>query len=204
MKKLISLIFIVTAFSMAGQPKKAAKMAPITSPGYYLSAKGDTVKGEVRTNPDDELDFHKGFSFKPAKGGKLLEIDIKKAKAYAFENKQFEKINNNGDDVYAEVLSKGRLNFYEIRFMGKIDGYEAIESSYFIQDNNAEGDDLKLREPKKLNDKFNYKFFKKGLAPYMKDQKIIWDNLNEYPFNKQAVVEAINEFNKLYLIAKPE
>ena len=28
--------------------------------------------------------------------------------------------------------------------------------------------------------------------------------LNEYPFNKQAVVEAINEFNKLYLIAKPE
>jgi len=204
MKKLISLIFIVTAFSVAGQPKKAAKMAPITTPGYYLSAKGDTVKGEVRTNPDDELDFHKGFSFKPAKGGKLVEIDIKKAKAYAFENKQFEKINNNGDDVYAEVLSKGRLNFYEIRFMGKIDGYEAIESSYFIQDNNAEGDDLKLREPKKLNDKFNYKFFKKGLAPYMKDQKIIWDNLNEYPFNKQAVVEAINEFNKLYLIAKPE
>ena len=204
MKKLISLIFIVTAFTMASQPKKAAKMAPITTPGYYLSAKGDTVKGEVRTNPDDELDFHKGFSFKPAKGGKLVEIDIKKAKAYAFENKQFEKINNNGDDVYAEVLSKGRLNFYEIRFMGKIDGYEAIESSYFIQDNNAEGDDLKLREPKKLNDKFNYKFFKKGLAPYMKDQKIIWDNLNEYPFNKQAVVEAINEFNKLYLIAKPE
>ena len=204
MKKLISLIFIITAFTMASQPKKAAKMAPITSPGYYLSAKGDTVKGEVRTNPDDELDFHKGFSFKPAKGGKLVEIDIKKAKAYAFENKQFEKINNNGDDVYAEVLSKGRLNFYEIRFMGKIDGYEAIESSYFIQDNNAEGDDLKLREPKKLNDKFNYKFFKKGLAPYMKDQKIIWDNLNEYPFNKQAVVEAINEFNKLYLIAKPE
>jgi hypothetical protein len=204
MKKLISLIFIVTAFTMASQPKKAAKMAPITTPGYYLSAKGDTVKGEVRTNPDDELDFYKGFSFKPAKGGKLVEIDIKKAKAYAFENKQFEKINNNGDDVYAEVLSKGRLNFYEIRFMGKIDGYEAIESSYFIQDNNAEGDDLKLREPKKLNDKFNYKFFKKGLAPYMKDQKIIWDNLNEYPFNKQAVVEAINEFNKLYLIAKPE
>ena len=204
MKKLISLIFIITAFTMASQPKKAAKMAPITSPGYYLSAKGDTVKGEVRTNPDDELDFHKGFSFKPAKGGKLVEIDIKKAKAYAFENKQFEKINNNGDDVYAEVLSKGRLNFYEIRFMGKIDGYEAIESSYFIQDNNAEGDDFKLREPKKLNDKFNYKFFKKGLAPYMKDQKIIWNNLNEYPFNKQAVVEAINEFNKLYLIAKPE
>ena len=204
MKKLISLIFIVTAFTMSSQPKKAAKMAPITTPGYYLSAKGDTVKGEVRTNPDDELDFYKGFSFKPAKGGKLVEIDIKKAKAYAFENKQFEKINNNGDDVYAEVLSKGRLNFYEIRFMGKIDGYEAIESSYFIQDNNAEGDDLKLREPKKLNDKFNYKFFKKGLAPYMKDQKIIWDNLNEYPFNKQAVVEAINEFNKLYLIAKPE
>ena len=68
MKKLISLIFIVTAFTMTSQPKKVAKMAPITSPGYYLSSKGDTVKGEVRTNPDDELDFHKGFSFKPAKG----------------------------------------------------------------------------------------------------------------------------------------
>ena len=200
MKKLISLIFIVTAFTMSSQPKKAAKMAPITTPGYYLSAKGDTVKGEVRTNPDDELDFHKGFSFKPAKGGKIVEIDIKKAKAYAFENKQFEKINNNGDDVYAEVLSKGRLNFYEIRFMGKIDGDEAIESSYFIQDNNAEGDDLKLRELKKLNNKF----YKKGLEPYMKEQKSIWNNLEKFSFNKQAVVQAINEFNKLYVIAKPE
>ena len=116
------------------------------------------------------------------------------------KNKQFEKINNNGDDVYAEVLSKGRLNFYEIRFMGKIDGDEAIESSYFIQDNNAEGDDLKLRELKKLNNKF----YKKGLEPYMKEQKSIWNNLDKFSFNKQTVVQAINEFNKLYVIAKPE
>ena len=84
--------------------------------------------------------------------------------------------------------------------MGKIDGDEAIESSYFIQDNNAEGDDLKLRELKKLNNKF----YKKGLEPYMKEQKSIWNNLDKFSFNKQTVVQAINEFNKLYLIAKPE
>ena len=38
----------------------------------------------------------------------------------------------------------------------------------------------------------------------MKEQKSIWNNLEKFLFNKQAVVQAINEFNKLYLIAKPE
>ena len=54
MKKLISLIFIVTAFTMASQPKKVAKMAPITSPGYYLSSK---VPQQIKKEPPNQRTY---------------------------------------------------------------------------------------------------------------------------------------------------
>ena len=175
-------------------------MAPTTTPGYYVVAKGDTVRGEVMNNPPDETEFYKGFSFKPAKGGKLVAINVKKAKAYGFDNRNFTLISYEGEEMYVEVLARGRLNLFEYRFNGKIDGYDAIEASYFVQDNNAEGEDVKLKELKKISNKF----YKKDLKPYMKDQTVIWSDLDKYTLNKSALTNAFIEFNKFYVIAKSE
>ena len=196
MKKILSMILVGAGLVAAAQPKKAPKMAPVLEVGYYLNGKGDTVKGEIQTNPDDELSMYHTFGFKPAKGGKVMPVDTKKAKAYAFGDKQFERIVFDGVELFVEVLAKGRLNLYEIRDHGKIDGNDAIIADYFIQDNRAEGEDIGLKEIKRLN----HRFYKKDLKPYMKDQINLWNDLDKYTFNKPAVTAAVIEFNKFYRI----
>jgi len=196
MKKILTLIFLSASAVIIAQPKKAPKMAPVLAEGYYVVAKGDTVKGEVQTNPDDETDLYHKFGFKPKNGGKVMPVDVKKAKAYGYDQRHFEKISYEGEDFYVEVLAKGRLNFFEYRFNGKIDGLPAIEANYFIQDTRAEGADAGLKDLKKISNRF----YKKDLQPYMKYQKMIWNDLDKFTFKKDAVTNAIIEYNKFYVI----
>jgi hypothetical protein len=197
MKQLLSFFLIAASLTIAAQPKKAQKMAPVLASGYYVGSKNDTVRGEVQTNPEDETAFYTGFNFKPAKGGKVMPVDSKKAKAYGFDGKHFILIPNGDGNVYVERLAEGRLNFFEYRYNGKIDGYPAIVSDYFAQDTRAEGEDLKLKEITKISTKF----YKRDLKPFMKDQPMIWSDFDKFTFNKQAVVNGIIEFNKYYVIS---
>ena len=196
MKKILSIILLGAGLTVVAQPKKAPKMAPILTPGYYVGSKNDTTRGEIQTNPDQEVDFYKGFNFRPAKGGKVVVIDPKKAKAYGFEGKDFILIPYDGASIYVQRLAEGRLNFFEYKYDGKIDGYPAVESAYFIQDTRAEGEDLKLKEMTKISNKF----YKKDLRPFMKDQLMLWTDLDKFTFNKTTVTNAIIEFNKFYVI----
>jgi hypothetical protein len=194
MKKLLSFILATGAVVAVAQPKKAPKMAPVLAQGYYVGAKNDTTWGEVQTNPDDETDLYKGFNFRPAKGGKVMPVSPKKAKAYGFEGRHFVQTVYEGQDIYLERLANGRLNFFEYRFNGKVDGYPGVESVYFAQDTRAEGEDIKLKEINKISTKF----YKKELRPYMKDQPMIWSDLDKFTFDKNAVAKAITEFNRYY------
>lgn len=196
MKQFFSFLFMAAALTVAAQPKKAPKMAPVLAAGYYVGSKNDTVRGEVQTNPDDETAFYTGFNFKPAKGGKVMPVDSKKAKAYGFDGKHFVLIPNGDVNIYAERLAEGRINFFEYRYNGKIDGYPGIVSEYFAQDTRAEGEDVKLKEIAKISTKF----YKRDLKPYMKDQPMIWSDFDKFNFNKQTVVNGIIEFNKYYVI----
>lgn len=198
MKKLFSVVFVTASIAAVAQPKKAPSMSPVLAPGYYINKqKGDTVKGDVTTNPPDVTDFYTSFSFKPAKGGKVMPVDPKKAKAYGFEGRHFVLIDNGGEDVYAERLATGRLNFFEYRYYGKNkDGNRDILSAYFIQDNMGEGEFAKLKDVKKINNTF----YKKDLKDYMRDQPMIWSDLDKFTMDKGKVVNAINEFNKFYVI----
>jgi hypothetical protein len=108
MKKLLSLLLIGAALTASSQGnKKPAKMAPITAPGYYLGKKNDTIRGEVRTNPDDETELYRIFFFKPAKGGKLIAFDPKKTKGFGFEGRHFVAIPYEGGEIYVERLAQG-------------------------------------------------------------------------------------------------
>lgn len=197
MKQFLSLALIAATISLAAQPKKAPKMAPVLSPGYYVGAKNDTTRGEVQTNPDDETELYKTFNFKPAKGGKVMPVSPTKAKCYGYDEKHYVQIEEGGEKIYLERLAEGRINFFKYRFNGKIDGYPAIESVYYIQDTRGEGEDAKLKEVGKISTKF----YKRDLKPYLKDQPMIWSDLDKFTFNEQTVVNAIKEFNKFYIIS---
>jgi hypothetical protein len=194
MKKILSIILLGAGLTVAAQPKKAPQMAPILADGYYVNSKNDTVRGSVQTNPESEVDFYVKFFFRPAKGGKVMPVDSKKAKAYGFDGRDFIVMDNGGEKIYIERLATGRLNFFEYKYNGKIDGYDRIVSDFYVQDTRAEGSDIKLKEIEKISSKF----YKKDLKPYMKDQLMIWTDMDKFTFEKQAVVNAIVEFNKFY------
>lgn len=187
----------VAALAAVAQPKKAPKMSPVLEEGYYVSGKNDTVRGEVQTNPEDPVDLYQQFSFKPAKGGKVMPVAATKAKAYGYGGKHFVQITCDEGTIYVERLAQGRLNFFKYKFNGKIDGKPAVETYYYIQDTRAEGaESASLREVKKINSKF----YKRDIKPYLKDQLMIWTDLDKFTFDEGKVVAAINEFNKFYTV----
>lgn len=195
MKHIFAAVLTVATLTAVCQPKKGPKMAPVTADGYYVSAKGDTVRGVVQVNPDDPTELYRQFNFGKA-GGKLMPVNGKKAKAYGYDNHHFVVFNFDGEDVFIERLATGRLNFFEYKMNGKIDGNPAVVSEYFAQDTRAEGEDLPLRDIKKISTKF----YKKDLKNYMKDQPTIWNDLDKFTFTLSTVVNAVNEFNKYYVI----
>src|SRR3954462_7650138 len=104
MKRILVLLFASSACVLSAQPKKAPKMAPVTAPGYYVGMKNDTVRGEVQTNPEDPTAMYVSFNFKPNKGGKLMPVSPKKAKAYGFDDRHFIYIPEEGG-IYVERLA---------------------------------------------------------------------------------------------------
>ena len=195
MKSLILTGCVLLSLSVYSQRNRAPKMAPLYADGYYVNQRNDTIRGKVQTNPSNKIAFYSQFSFlkPPTKRAKLL--NAKRTKAYGFDNRHFVTVEYRGEKLFLERLVSGRLQFFEYRFDGKIYGYEAVESSYFIKDTYAEGEDSDLQELKKLSNMF----YKKSLKPYMKDQKDIWDNLDKFNFDEETVMKSIIEFNKNYI-----
>ena len=196
MKKTLSILFITASFFAFAQPKgKTARMAPTVVKGYYIGQKGDTVRGEIQNNPESEIEFYQGFMFKKPGAGKLAKIDTKKAKGYGFEGRHFIMVPYDSEkNVYIEYLVNGRLKFYEYKFPDHKNGQDIINSSYYIQDSQADDKESELRELKPISTNF----YKKDLKPYMKAQPMTWNDLDKFNFVKDKVVAAINEFNKFY------
>lgn len=195
MKKILSVMLATAAFTAYSQPKKVAKMAPVLTPGYYTTSKGDTVKGEVQVNPDDpEVAFYHGFMFRPAKGGKPMLVDAKKARSYGFDGRDFAVIPYNNGDIYAEYVVRGRLVFMKYRMHDKAEGEDVITNVYFIQDSKADESEKELRELKQISTKF----YKRDLKPYMKPQPMIWSDMDKFTFVENAVANSLREFNKFY------
>jgi hypothetical protein len=196
MKKFFSILLIAVTVTVFAQPKgKAPHMAPVMVKGYYTTLKGDTVRGEVQSNPDDPTDIYKGFNFRPGSTGKVAPMSTKKAKGYGFEGRHFILVPYDKEqDVYIEALAKGRLNFYEFKFHDTKGGEPVISSSYYIQDTQAEEKDAKLKEITPISTNF----YKKDMKPFMKDQSMIWNDLDKFVFDKATVVKALKEFNKFY------
>lgn len=194
MKKLLSIIFVTVAtvgFAQPGKKGKGPSMAPELVPGYYVTAKGDTVKGDIQTNLENEGDLYRSINFFPKGATKVTVVTSKKARAYGFGDNHFVASNIAGqEEIYLKYLAKGRLNFMEFKYSS--DG--GIVSDYFIQDSKADDANKDLRELKKLNPKF----YKKELKPYMKDQPMIHDDLDKFTFTPAKIANSIREYNRFY------
>jgi hypothetical protein len=198
MKKLLSLVLIFTTTVGLAQPGKKGKdpkMAPVLVPGYYVTAKGDTVKGEIQTNLENEGLLYREINFKDARSPKVTVITTKKAKAYGFGDNHFTLFSGDPqNEIYLKYMAKGRLNFMEYKFETNVAGKPTIVSEYYIQDTKADDANKELRELKKLNEKF----YKKNLQPYMKDQPMIWSDMDKFVFKPDVIANSIREYNRFY------
>jgi hypothetical protein len=196
MKKLLSFVFISAVTFTFAQPgkKKDPHMAPELVPGYYVTAKNDTVRGEIQVNPENEGDMYKQILFKAPGTAKVVVITTKKAKAYGYGDKHFMLYSADGTDQYMRYLAKGRLNFTEISYNTTVAGTPTVLSDYYIQDSKADESNIELRQFKKLSQTF----YKKELKPYMKDQAMIWSDMDKFTFKPEAIANSIREFNKMY------
>ena len=125
-----------------------------------------------------------------------MPVSSKKARAYGFGNRHFVAHNEAGTDIYLERLVEGRINLFKRRFNGKVDGYPGVETEYYIQDTRAEAGDADLREIKKISTKF----YKRDLKNYLKDQPMIWSDLDKFNFDENKLIAALNEFNNYYTV----
>jgi hypothetical protein len=196
MKKLLAVILVGSAFTAMSQRNKVPTMSPLTTEGYYIGKKNDTVRGQVRTNPEDETEFYKQFHFMPKGKTKLAIFDPNKTKGYGYDDRHFVAVPYEGGEIFVERLAQGRLNLFKYRFNGKVDGYPGIETVYFAQDTRAEAAEAALKDIRKISTKF----YKKDLKPYLKDQPMIWTDLDKFTFNEAEVVKAFNEFNGFYTV----
>ena len=194
MKKLFTLILCcVTVFSFAQRNKKP-KMAAVFVPGYYINNKNDTVRGQVQINPDDPTSFYRQFAFISGRSKKPKTFLAAQTKAYGFENRDFIALANDGEKVFVERLTTGRLRLLEYHFNGKVNGSPGVETDYFIKDTRAEGENAELQHPKKISKKY----YKKSLRPYLEDQPMLWTDLDKFNFDRNKLVQTITEFNQFY------
>lgn len=194
MKTLVTIITICLVIPSLAQPNRKARMAPVYEKGYYVNNKNDTVWGQVQVNPEDPSSFYSQFSFLSGKSKKPKVMLPAQARYYGYGEHHFVMLNTDGEKIYGERLTDGRLRMYEVRHEGKVDGHDAIVSDYYIRDAYASADQVQLKEPKKIPQKF----YKKALKPYLRDQPMLWTDLDKYNFEPQQVVRTIREFNQFY------
>lgn len=185
----------VSLFAQPGKKGKEMKMTPEYAKGYYLNMKGDSVRGEVQSNMDNEWDFHTSFMFKLKGAGKGTEITPKKAKGYGFDNNHYTLLKMDQNDVYIKYVEMGRLNLMEWKYPGTGDDAGKTMSVYFIVDSRAtESDKTNTHILTQLNEKSH----KKILKPFFKDQPILLEQVDKWFFKIDEVRKAVQEFNALY------
>src|SRR4051812_36100935 len=105
-------VMLILAFGASAQRNRVARMAPIFEKGYYVTLRGDTVKGEIQTNPETNISFYHSFLFKVPGPSKPRVYGPQKAIAYGFDNRNFISQQIDGEKVFIERLVSGRLRFF--------------------------------------------------------------------------------------------
>src|SRR5438105_6955200 len=83
--------------------------------GYIINDKGDTLRGEVKTNPKKEHESYARVTFKDASGAQK-NYKPAKVKGYGFENNHFISWGKEDEALFYKRLASGAINFYKSAF----------------------------------------------------------------------------------------
>lgn len=175
-KLSLSLFLVICVYSAHSQI--------VFVPGYIINDKGDTLKGEVKTNKKEFDNFSKVF-FKDAAG---VQKNWKpaKIKGYGFDKKHFVSITENDETMFYQRLTTGAIVLYQSSFESVSMNQTIKEMAYFLW---KEGD-------KKLTDVKEAKF-KKQIQEWMSGSAAFAnDYVDEKKFNVESAISIINKYNE--------
>ncbi len=153
--------------------------------GYIVPLAGDTIKGEVKTNPKKEFDYHNKVIFKDAQGVQKT-YKPNKVKAYGFDINNYAAMDIGGEEKYYKIIVTGEISMYKMIFEEVKMNETSYVPEYFLM---KKGD-------KKMTD-VNPKKFKKQLQEMMSGAA---GYANEYKGEKEidekSAAEVISAYNK--------
>jgi hypothetical protein len=177
MKKSAFTLLLILTFGIA--------MSQITFvKGYMINMAGDTLKGEIKTNPKKEFDSYNKVFFKDESGvQKNYKPD--KVKGYGFDNKHFIASQYEGEPMFYKVLSRGNLMLFEMMYEMQQMNDIVYKTEYYVA-KKEDPEYAKLKESK----------YKKQLGELMKDNPEILANADEdKKFEIGKVVELVEQYN---------
>lgn len=183
MKKL-ALLLVSAGFALAAQA------GMIYKPGFVITSKGDTVRGEVKINEKKEFDLFRKVSVKLSETeSKTFKPD--KVKEYSVDGQRFITKKIDDEYVFVKVVAMGELNLYMHQFEFYHGEEVRHDSEYYIEKGNLNQPDS---QPSKIKGSGK---FKKMVAELMGDHtelvKKIQTSDNKY--EGEAMVEVVVEYN---------
>lgn len=153
--------------------------------GYIINDKGDTLRGEVKTNPKKEQESYVRVTFKDASGAQK-NYKPAKLKGYGYDNNHFVPWGKEDEALFYKRLTNGAIILYKSAFEVVVMNKSTWEFDYFLF---KEGD-------KKMTDAKVGKFGKQ-LKEWMKDAPEFAANYEEKEkdVNEQSAIEVIQKYN---------
>lgn len=153
--------------------------------GYIINEKGDTLRGEVKTNPKKEQESFIRVTFKDASGAQK-NYKPSKIKGYGHDNNHYVAWGKEEEALFYKRLTNGPIILYKSAFEVVVMNKSTWEFDFFLF---REGD-------KKMTDAKIGKFGKQ-LKEWMKDAPEFADYCQEADksINEISAIEAIQKYN---------
>ena len=153
-------------------------------PGYIVTLKGDTIRGEVKLNEKKPQDLYMKVMLRDDKG---MQKTYKPGKinGYGYDQMRFVSLDDQGEPVFFRVLASGHVNLLELKYEGLRMNKPTLESEYYI---GVKGE-KHLQAVKERN-------FRKQLTNMMSDNvEIAAQYPDDTPFEEEAALSVINAYN---------
>lgn len=151
--------------------------------GYIITISGDTVKGEVKYNPKNELGLFDGVTFQTSASDKK-SYHANKVKEFGFDNKVFVARKLDDKPVFFKRLSGGAANLYEHKTEQFFMNSTRVYTDYYV-DKGKDTELVKIKESK----------FKKQLAEVMSDDAKVVRDLNDKKYEFDRMVDIFELYN---------
>ncbi len=154
-------------------------------PGYVITWKGDTLKGEIEFNPKKEIDCYRKVKFRAGAGMPIKSFHPEKLKEYGMDSLVFIHRLLEDEEVFIKLILVGKLKVYEGR-SEIVDGDKTTyEPDYYYM----KGEDAIVIQDKPAR-------FKKQMIALMSENAEIVKALEEEKYNFGNLLELFKAYNK--------